>query len=51
MVGLYGNENYRTTDGGTTWTQLPFLGSTYFMKFYTTTFGLTTGNFGRVYKS
>ena len=43
----YGNDNYRTTDGGTTWIQLPFLGSTYFMKFYTTTFGLTTGNFGR----
>lgn len=43
----YGNDNYRTTDGGTTWTQLPFLGSTYFMKFYTTTFGLATGNFGR----
>lgn len=43
---VYGNENYRTTDGGTTWTELPFLGSTYFMKFYTTSFGLTTGNFG-----
>ncbi|MBX2992093.1 MAG: VCBS repeat-containing protein [Bacteroidetes bacterium] len=42
----YGNENYRTTDGGTTWTQLPFLGSTYFMKFYTSTFGLATGNGG-----
>ena len=43
---LYGNENYRTTDGGTTWTQLPFLGSTYFMKFYNPNFGVTTGNFG-----
>jgi photosystem II stability/assembly factor-like uncharacterized protein len=43
----YGNANYRTTDGGTTWTELPFLGSTYFMRFYSTTFGLTTGNFGR----
>jgi photosystem II stability/assembly factor-like uncharacterized protein len=43
----FGNDNYRTTDGGTTWTQLPFLGSTYFMKFYTTTFGLATGNFDR----
>ncbi len=41
----YGNDNYRTTDGGTTWTQLPFLGSTYFMKFYTTSFGLASGNF------
>jgi photosystem II stability/assembly factor-like uncharacterized protein len=43
----FGNDNYRTNDGGTTWTQLPFLGSTYFMKFYTTTFGLATGNFDR----
>ena len=43
----FGNDNYRTTDGGTTWTQLPFLGSTYFMKFYTTNFGLATGNFDR----
>lgn len=44
---VYGNDNYRTTDGGITWTQLPFLGSTYFMKFYTVNFGLATGNFGR----
>ena len=43
----YGNDNYRTTDGGTTWTQLPFLGSTYFMKFYSSNFGLATGNFGQ----
>lgn len=43
----FGNANYRTTDGGTTWTELPFLGSTYFMRFYTASFGLTTGNFGR----
>ncbi len=43
---LYGNENYRTTDGGTTWSQLPFLGSTYFMKFYNPNYGVTTGNFG-----
>ena len=43
----YGNDNYKTTDGGTTWTQLPFLGSTYFMKFYSTNFGLATGNFDR----
>jgi photosystem II stability/assembly factor-like uncharacterized protein len=42
----FGNANYRTTDAGTTWTALPFLGSTYFMEFYTPTFGLTTGNFG-----
>ena len=44
---VYGNENYRTTDGGDTWTALPFLGSTYFMQFYTPAFGLTTGNFGQ----
>lgn len=43
----FGNDNYRTTDGGTNWTQLPFLGSTYFMRFYSTTFGLATGNFDR----
>jgi len=43
----YGNDNYRTIDGGTTWTQLPFLGSTYFMKFYTSSFGVATGNFGQ----
>lgn len=43
----FGNFNYRTTDGGTTWDELPFLGSTYFMKFYTASFGLATGNFDR----
>jgi photosystem II stability/assembly factor-like uncharacterized protein len=43
---VYGNENYRTTDGGTTWTQLPLLGSTYQMKFYNQNFGVTSGNFG-----
>ncbi len=43
----FGNDNYRTTDGGTTWSQLPFLGSTYFMKFYSSNFGLATGNFGQ----
>ena len=47
---VYGNDNYRTTDGGTTWTALPVLGSTYFMEFYTPDFGVTTGNFG-VYAS
>lgn len=41
----YGNENYRTTDGGSTWDSLPLLGSTYFMEFYTPTFGLASGNF------
>ena len=42
----WGNVNYRTTDGGATWVELPFLGSTYFMEFYTASFGLATGNFG-----
>lgn len=42
----WGNLNYRTTDGGSTWTELPLLGSAYFMRFYTASFGLTTGNFG-----
>lgn len=43
----YGNENYRTIDGGTTWSELPFLGSTYFMEFYSASFGLASGNFDR----
>ncbi len=43
---MWGNENYRTTDGGTTWEPLPFLGSAYFMEFYSASFGVTTGNFG-----
>ncbi len=43
---VYGNENYLTTDGGLTWSEMPFLGSTYFMEFYTGSFGLATGNFG-----
>ncbi|MBZ0111891.1 MAG: hypothetical protein K8J08_05490, partial [Thermoanaerobaculia bacterium] len=42
----WGNENYRTTDGGSTWEALPFLGTAYFMEFPTPDFGLTTGNFG-----
>ncbi len=42
----WGNVNYRTSDGGATWTELPLLGSTYFMGFYSTDFGLATGNFG-----
>ena len=42
----YGNVNYRTVDGGATWIEMPPLGSTYFMEFETTDFGLTTGNFG-----
>jgi photosystem II stability/assembly factor-like uncharacterized protein len=44
---VFGNTNYRTIDGGTTWTELPFLGSAYFLEFYTPDFGLITGNFGR----
>ena len=40
----YGDNNYRTTDGGTNWTQIPFLGSTYFMEFYTTNFGFASAS-------
>lgn len=43
---VWGNVNYRTLDGGTTWEELPALGSTYFMKFHTAGFGVATGNFG-----
>lgn len=43
---VWGNANYRTVDGGTTWQELPFLGSAYFMEFATASFGVTTGNFG-----
>jgi photosystem II stability/assembly factor-like uncharacterized protein len=43
---VWGNVNYRTTDGGTTWQQLPFLGSAYFLEFSTANFGIITGNFG-----
>ena len=43
---VWGNENYRTTDGGGTWEELPLLGSAYFMEFYSPSFGVTTGNFG-----
>lgn len=43
---VWGNANYRTTDGGTTWEELPFLGSAYFMAFSSLNFGVTTGNFG-----
>ncbi len=43
----WGNENYRTTDGGSTWTALPLLGSTYFLEFSTADFGVATGNFGQ----
>ncbi len=43
---VWGNRNYRTTDGGTTWEELPFLGSTYFMKFHSESFGVAAGNVG-----
>ncbi len=43
---VWGNVNYRTTDGGTTWEELPSLGSAYFMEFSSLSFGVTTGNFG-----
>ena len=42
---LFGNDIYSTTDSGTTWAQLPSLGSTYFMEFYTPNFGIASGNF------
>ncbi|MEZ5312344.1 MAG: FG-GAP-like repeat-containing protein [Thermoanaerobaculia bacterium] len=41
----WGNENYRTTDGGATWEALPLLGSTYRMDFPTSSFGIASGNF------
>jgi photosystem II stability/assembly factor-like uncharacterized protein len=41
---VWGNENYRTTDGGATWEALPPLGSTYRMAFYSTDFGVADGN-------
>lgn len=43
---VWGNENYRTTDGGATWEALPFLGSTYYLRFHTASFGAASGNFG-----
>lgn len=46
----WGNLNYRTTDGGTTWAELPQLGSTYYLDFHTASFGVASGNFG-VYTS
>jgi photosystem II stability/assembly factor-like uncharacterized protein len=42
----WGNTNVRTTDGGTTWSELPPLGSTYSMTFHTPAFGIAVGNFG-----
>jgi photosystem II stability/assembly factor-like uncharacterized protein len=44
----FGNANYRTTDGGNTWEALPFLGSTYAMRFYTSSFGSASGNGGNM---
>jgi photosystem II stability/assembly factor-like uncharacterized protein len=43
---VWGNVNYRTTDGGATWEELPFLGSAYSMEFSSLSFGIATGNFG-----
>ena len=40
----FGNDNYRTTDGGATWIAMPFLGSTYHMEFFNTSFGVARGN-------
>lgn len=41
---VWGNVNYRTTDGGTNWEELPILGSVYFMEFSTPDFGVAGGN-------
>ncbi len=40
----FGNDNYRTTDGGDTWEEMTFLGSTYFMEFYNDSFGFAVTN-------
>ncbi|MGQ0802206.1 MAG: FG-GAP-like repeat-containing protein [Pseudomarimonas sp.] len=42
----WGNRNYRTTDGGSTWQELPLLGSAYSLAFSTREFGVISGNFG-----
>jgi photosystem II stability/assembly factor-like uncharacterized protein len=42
----WGNQNYRTTDGGSTWEELPLLGSAYSLAFSTRDFGVISGNFG-----
>lgn len=42
----YGNGIYRTTDGGNNWIELPLLGSTYYLEFYTPLLGIATGNGG-----
>lgn len=42
----YGNRSYRTSDGGVTWEELPFLGTTNGMRFHTPAFGHAFGNFG-----
>lgn len=40
----WGNVNYRTTDGGDTWQELPVLGSMYSLKFSTPDFGIISSN-------
>ena len=39
---VFGNRNYRTTDGGDTWTELPVLGTVYQMAFFTPSFGMAS---------
>lgn len=41
-----GNDAYRTTDGGHTWHPLPYLGTTYAMRFFTPDFGYAITNGG-----
>jgi photosystem II stability/assembly factor-like uncharacterized protein len=48
---VWGNVNYRTTDGGNTWEELPLLGSAYFLEFSTPDFGVISGNFGTLVSS
>ncbi|HYE94808.1 MAG TPA: YCF48-related protein [Rubricoccaceae bacterium] len=45
-----GDENWRTTDGGQTWQPMQFLGSTYYVEFFTPTFGYAVSN-GGIYVS
>lgn len=44
---VWTNVNYRTTDGGTTWEELPILGSSCFLEFSTPDFGVIVDNVSR----
>ena len=43
----YGEDNYRTSDGGATWAQLPGFSTTLQLEFYTLNFGMRFGYDGR----